>query len=390
MSDPDQTARVESADPLIGKVLGGCQILEKLGQGAMGAVYLGKHIALNRLVAVKILPPEKASNRDARERFIREGRAAAKLEHPNVVQVFDAGEQDSVTFLVMQLIQGRSLGKWLEQRKRLDHGQACQIMREIAKGLAAAHKVGIIHRDVKPDNIMITKEGVVKIADFGLVAVMEAEGDAKRLRPAGTPYYMSPEQWTAQAVDARTDLYSLGVTFYQIVAGQRPFENPNIPALKTLHLTGQPPALHGVQSDVPPEVEAVISKLMEKKPQNRYASALELIKDLDRIREGQEPMAMSKSQNTLECPFCSSLNPVHSRRCSLCGEHLGSSQKIEVVLMEGEFMCTKCSTILQKGCRSCKVCGHPICTRCGVRLAGKDGLCDSCRSSVPSAQRPHR
>ncbi|MBV8880971.1 MAG: serine/threonine protein kinase, partial [Planctomycetaceae bacterium] len=221
---------MEPDDPLIGKELGHCTIQKKLGQGGMGAVYLAHHPGLNKSVAIKVLPGDLAGTPEFRERFIREARLAARLEHPNVVQVHDVGHEQGVHYIAMQYIEGKSVDQILKERKKLSVGEALSTTKRVAAALAAAAKLGIVHRDIKPHNILISKEGVVKVADFGLAKDEDANRSISEPGVVmGTPYYMSPEQAKGENVDHRSDLYSLGATLYHMLTGKRLFDGGGSP-----------------------------------------------------------------------------------------------------------------------------------------------------------------
>ncbi len=272
-------------DPLIGKVLGHCRIERKLGAGGMGAVYLAHHTGLNKPVALKLLPPHVGGNADFIARFQREARLAARLEHPNVVQVFDVGEEQGVHYITMQYVEGKSLEAILKERKKLAVPEALSIVKRVAVALAAAHKLGIVHRDVKPANILLSREGVVKVADFGLAKDRDANRSVSETgHIVGTPYYMSPEQAQGEKVDLRSDLYSLGATFYHMVTGQRAFQGHTPLSIVIKHVSEEPLSPREIDPSIPEGVAAVIARLMRKKPEERYASAEELVRDLDGLK----------------------------------------------------------------------------------------------------------
>ena len=275
------------ADPLIGQVVERCRILSRIGRGGMGLVYLAEHTALKRRVTLKVLPPETARDREYVARFRREAIAAARLEHPNIVQVYDVGEHEGMPFMVRQYVEGMTLAEILEGSKRIEPKEAARVAREVARGLAAAHAQGIIHRDIKPENILVSENGDVRITDFGIALDPETPGTA----PAGgvlvgTPYYLSPEQAEGKKTDARSDLYSLGVTLYATVTGRVPFSGPNVAAVLYKHVHEAPRRPSAVARDVPPYLDDLILKLMAKKPEHRYASAEEAERDLDRFVRG--------------------------------------------------------------------------------------------------------
>jgi len=280
-------------DMFVGKRIGQVQILSKLGEGGMGAVYRGRHLALNKDVAVKIMSPALMGEMHKR-RFLREARAAAKLEHPNIVQVYDAGEFEGYNYITMQFIDGSSLGERVAKSGRVDQLEALRIIRDAARGLAHAHKNGMIHRDIKPDNIMLTKSGQVKVADFGLVKSADVEKDLglSRSMLMGTPHYMAPEQFEGVPPDPRVDIYALGVTFYELVTGKRPFEGRTAFKVMEAHLRKKPPRPEDVVPGIHPEISRIILKMLEKEPDKRYQSMDELITDLNRAEQiltGKKP-----------------------------------------------------------------------------------------------------
>ncbi|MFM2089816.1 MAG: hypothetical protein RLZZ127_305, partial [Planctomycetota bacterium] len=209
-----------ATDPLIGRTLAGVRIEARLGEGAMGVVYRGQHAGLARAVALKVLHPSARGN--AKERFLREGRAAAKVRHTNVVAVHDAGEAGGTAYLIMELVNGHSLGAILDQQQRLDPAVVARLGSGIAEGLAAIHASGVVHRDLKPDNIMLGADQVVKIADMGLAKTLD-DPDLLRLTGSGmvvgTPLYVAPEAIRdPQGITAKADIYSLGATLYHLLA----------------------------------------------------------------------------------------------------------------------------------------------------------------------------
>jgi len=272
-------------DSLIGKEFAHCRLERKLGAGGMGAVYLARHEGLNKPMAVKILPPEFASNPDFIERFMREARLAARLEHPNVVQVHDVGTEHGVYYITMQYVEGRSLDVILKERKKFSVSESVSIVKRVAIALAAAHKLGVVHRDIKPANILLSKDGVIKVADFGLAK----DSDSNRTisgtgQIVGTPYYMSPEQAQGLSVDSRSDLYSLGATLYHMLTGKRPFEAPTPISIVLKHISEEPVPPRRIDPSIPENVCAVLAKMMAKKPEARHATAEELVRELDSLK----------------------------------------------------------------------------------------------------------
>ncbi len=251
-----------------------------LGRGGMGTVYLATHLSLDRLVALKVINPEFAANTDVSQRFAREARLMAKLRHPRAAMIYDAGSMpDGRSFIVMEYVEGKTLAQVIKEQGRLPYQKAVEIAISICDVLSFAHSLGIIHRDLKPANIMLNDEGVF-VLDFGIAKMLESENeDNLGLSMTGTgvlvgsPYYMSPEQCLGQPVEARSDLYGLGILLYESLAGSPPFTDKTISAVVIKHATAEPPSLAELCEDVPLPVIAVINKLLAKSPEDRPATA---------------------------------------------------------------------------------------------------------------------
>ncbi len=254
--------------------LGKYEILGTLGKGAMGVVYDGRDPIIDRRVAIKTIPlpdPDDAEAQDELARFKREAQAAGRLSHPNIVGVFDYGETDKIAFIVMEFVDGTSLKPLLERQERFPPVETVRIMQELLAGLQYSHQRGVVHRDIKPANIMLTKAGVVKIADFG-IARIESSSMTQAGTIMGTPAYMSPEQFMGQTVDQRTDIYSAGVMLYQMLTGERPFEG-SMTAIMHKALNTQPPRPSELSVTAPAGLDAVVATAMAKRPEQRYADA---------------------------------------------------------------------------------------------------------------------
>ena len=273
---------------LTNKTLGDYHVERMLGHGGMGEVYLARQLSLDRAVAFKVLRPELASNPTNMARFEAEARAAAKLNHPNIVHIYAVDEVDGVRYIAMEYVQGTNLREYLQKKGVPDLPLALAIMRQSALAVGAAGEAGLIHRDIKPENLLLTKKGQVKVADFGL---SRATTEEQRLHltqkgtTLGTPMYMSPEQVQGNEVDHRSDLYSLGVTFYHMLAGQPPFRAETAVAMALKHVHETPTSLAVHRPDLPKPLVSLVMKLMAKDPENRYPSAAEMLKDLSRIKE---------------------------------------------------------------------------------------------------------
>ncbi|MBN9121966.1 MAG: protein kinase [Planctomycetes bacterium] len=269
--------------------IGRYRVLKKVGQGGMGAVYLGFDVRLGRRVALKVLLPSQAADPESRERFVREARAAAMVRSDHVVTIFDVGEERGVPFIAMEYLVGYPLDQYLRATGELPLAQVLRVARETVLGLAAAHELGLIHRDIKPGNVWLeAPHGRVKILDFGLA---RAQNDETHITTSGlvvgTPAYMSPEQARGLKLDGRSDLFSLGVVFYRLVTGKMPFDGSTTMAILTSLAVDDPVLARRLNPDLPPALEAVINKLLAKKPDDRYQTAWELLaalRDADRPR----------------------------------------------------------------------------------------------------------
>lgn len=271
----------------------GYQILSKLGAGAMAAVFKARQISLDRIVAIKVLPKRMSENKEFVDRFYKEGKAAAKLNHPNIVGAVDVGEANGFHYFVMEYVEGQTVFDKLDKGQRYSEKDALNIVIQVCRALAHAHKAGFIHRDVKPKNIMITPDGVAKLADMGLARetsdVEAAQAEAGKAY--GTPYYISPEQIRGELdVDQRADIYSLGATFYHMVTGQVPFDAPTPSAVMHKHLKEDLIPPDHLNPSLTAGVGEVIEVSMAKRRRNRYQSAEEMLTDLERVAAGEPPL----------------------------------------------------------------------------------------------------
>jgi len=286
---------VEQRSALIGKRLGHYVVLQQLGSGGMGEVYVAEDTKLDRRVALKVLRPEVAESPDRRARFQREAKATAALNHPNIVHLYSVEESDGLLFITMELVQGRSLRELLNAGAPLALARTLAFASQMGEGLACAHAAGILHRDLKPGNVMITADDRVKILDFGLAKLFTPaspwETEAATLAPEGsstemtfgTAAYMSPEQALGKTLDPRTDVFALGVVLFEMATGRAPFEGDTLAAIFDQLLNRRPPSLQALNPELPAFLVAVIDKALEKDPERRYRSANELLQDLRRV-----------------------------------------------------------------------------------------------------------
>jgi serine/threonine-protein kinase len=283
---------------LTGLTLGDFEVERLLGRGGMGEVYLARQSSLNRPVALKVLRPDLLTKPTYLSRFEAEATMVAKLSHPNIVHIYTLGCVEGIRFIAMEYVSGTNLRDYIARKGALELPLALSIMRQAGVAVGTAGELGLIHRDIKPENLLLTRKGQVKIADFGLCRDQDA--DALSLTQSGvtlgTPLYMSPEQAQGHALDHRSDLYSLGVTFYHMLAGEPPFRAETPLALALKHVKDTPASLAVHRPDLPPDLVALVMKLMEKDPDQRYQSAAEMLRDVARIRGSLATMAVTASE----------------------------------------------------------------------------------------------
>ena len=276
----------------------------EIGRGGMGIVYRAKDRRLKRQVAIKLLPPELAFRSEIKSRFLREAETAAQLSHPNIVPIYTVDEQEQLVFFVMAYIDGDNLAKRLHERGVLTIDETRKILREVADALAYAHERGVVHRDIKPDNILLdVKSGRPMVTDFGIARAMDSDGDSRLTATGmaiGTPAYMSPEQAAGEReIDGRSDLYSLGILGYQMLTGEPPFTASSTPAMLVKHISERPIPVDQRRSDVPPDLARSVMMLLEKEPANRFPTASALVAALD-TREAPPPRTSNASRTSAE------------------------------------------------------------------------------------------
>ena len=263
------------------RVLAGRYELEKIiGEGGMATVWRARDSRLDRPVAVKLMAEQMSNDPEFRARFLQEARAAASFSHPNVVDVLDYGDEDGIPYMVMELVDGEDLRTRLGREGRLDPNEVARIGAGVARGLSVAHRRGLIHRDIKPANILIDADGTPKVTDFGIVRALGAATQTKAGTTLGSVHYLSPEQVQGANVDARSDIYSLGVVLYEAATGERPFDNDAPAAIAVRRLSEAPRPPHAVEPSLPQWLSAVIERAMQRDPERRYRTASELEHDL--------------------------------------------------------------------------------------------------------------
>jgi serine/threonine-protein kinase len=267
--------------------LGRYEIISELGQGAMGVVYKATDPLIDRIVAIKTINLGLAlDEKDEYEgRFYQEAKAAGRLSHPNIVTIFDLGKSEDVAYIAMEFLQGKELREILDDAEAMPVGRILDIVSQVALGLAYAHEHGIVHRDVKPSNIMVSSEGHVKITDFGIARMESASVRTQTGMVLGSPKYMSPEQVLGKLIDQRSDIFSLGVVLYEILAGRPPFSGENVNAIMYQILNNIPPPPGSVNSNVPDMLNFIVAKALAKGQDDRYQNANDLAHDLRSCRE---------------------------------------------------------------------------------------------------------
>ena len=277
-------------DQYIGKMLENrYEILECIGIGGMAMVYKSRDHRLNRLVAIKILKPELASDAEFRRRFHDESQAVAMLSHVNIVAIYDVSRSDELDYIVMELVDGMTLKQYMKKRGTpLSWREALHFITQIVRALGHAHSRGIIHRDIKPQNIMVLRDGSVKVTDFGIARVASAAQATLTQEALGSVHYISPEQARGSHIDGRSDLYSAGVVLYEMLTGRLPFEGETPVSVAIQHINSIPIPPRDLNPDIPSALEAITLKAMSPKAENRYASADEMLADLEEFRKNPD------------------------------------------------------------------------------------------------------
>jgi len=274
--DQAQRLRAEEQKFETERTVAGYQLIERIGSGSMGTVYKATQLSLQRTVAIKILSPHLARDPAYVERFLREARAVARLSHPNVISGIDVGEAEGVRYFVMEYASGLTVQRLIDRGGPMDESRVARVALQIARALEHAHEAGLVHRDVKPDNILITGDGVAKLCDLGLAKDRPEAGVSM-----GTPHYISPEQAEGLAdVDIRADLYSFGATLFHMLAGRPPFEG-RAAVVMAKHVKEEPPALRSLAPDASEGIEKIVAKLLRKRRNERFQSPKELIGALE-------------------------------------------------------------------------------------------------------------
>ncbi len=285
------------------------ELVEQVGEGGMALVFRALDRRLNRNVAVKIMRDEMAADEEFKRRFCAESQAVAMLSHPNIVAVYDVSHNDKIEYIVMELIDGITLKQYMDRRGILSWKEAVHFSKQIARALGHAHERGIIHRDIKPQNIMLLRDGTIKVADFG-IASLESELHESDGQAIGSIHYIAPEQARGELPDARSDIYSLGVVMYEMMTGKVPYTGDSLGEIAVKHMNAAPTPIHEINKDLPGVLEEIIMRAMAANLQDRYQTAAELADDLEALsRESEEDIEAADKEETLSVP---DVKPVRS------------------------------------------------------------------------------
>ena len=381
-------------DDLIGEMLGHYRILAPLGQGGMARVYRAHQENLDREVAVKVLPPWYATDRNFVERFNQEARVVARLSHANIVMVHDAGEQKGHIYIVMQLVDGGTLKQLLDQfqaeDKTMDVAEANRVFKQLASALSYAHEQGIIHRDVKPVNVLMDRSGRPILSDFGIAKVLASTRE-QLTRPGtgvGTPEYMSPEQCRGEAVDGRSDIYSLGVMLFEALTGRTPFQGDNYPALVHSHIYELPPRPSSLNPAITPAIEQVILKTLMKEPVRRFQQVSEMADALESAVMHTYPPDMASYLGDRYAQ-----RPGDALRGMASTVAQGGFMQAPVQAPAGNpyagplalYVCPNCQQLNKPQVRFCTKCGFPLklCPSCGSQNHVGNRFCSKCGQVLP-------
>jgi len=268
----------------VGRILGKCQLLELIARGGMGSVYVAKHLFLHRMVTVKLLKWTFSDLLDrSMEAFETGAQALARLNHPNIATIYDIDEEDGRPYVVMEFVDGQDVAGILKKKGAFRPSTAVAIARDVARALEHAHAHGVIHRDIKPSNILISKKGQVKVIDFGLAVQVANPREAETLYVEGTPHYLSPEQAQGRPVDGRSDVYSLGITLYEMLCGGRPFEGATESSVMRKHLDPERPSLPVRDTGSAAPLAKILNRMLALRPADRYQTARAVIDELGRF-----------------------------------------------------------------------------------------------------------
>jgi serine/threonine protein kinase len=387
---------VEQRDELIGTYLGGVKVLALIGQGGMSRVYHGYQEHLDRDVALKVLPPYYITDTSFIDRFQIEARALARLQHPNIVVLYDGGRQGQWLYLVMELIHGKNLRQRMQQSMTIN--EAVHIIKDVAEALTFAHEQGVIHRDVKPVNVLLDETKATPfpravLSDFGIAKILQGSAQVTRTGTGiGTPEYMAPEQCKGSVVDARTDIYSLGIMLYEMLCGRPPFVAEEYTAVAHSQIYDAPPPPMVFNPRITISVQDVIMKALQKRPEQRFSNARDMAKALEDAVARSPRNTLASRPIIIECPRCQTENPAGMNFCRSCGVNLRGGPPAPLAPSLGITLppvtCLSCGSSNPGVNRFCNRCGARlstiICANCGRANPQGQGICLSC--NMPLSQ----
>ncbi len=400
----EATAPNPAPDDLVGVTFGHCLIEELLGEGGMARVYRARQENLDRNVAIKVLPLYYAADPAFVERFQLEAKAMAKLSHPNIVTIHDAGEERGRLFIIMEYIAGGNLKD--RMTPMLPLSETTRVIRDVASALSYAHERHIVHRDVKPVNVLVDTNNRIVLSDFGIAKVLASSNAVTRTGAGvGTPEYMSPEQCRGTHVDGRSDIYALGIMLYEMLTGRTPFEADNYTALAHSHIYEPVPPPSRFNPRISPAVQAVVMKALEKDPSNRFQHATDMAQTLEMAVAAQMPIGPGNERPASggrvpepvgalkTCERCGAPNSAQQRFCSKCGTQLRSGPTAGPAVAptvggapEGQVGCPHCRQLNRATNHFCTRCGQPLiaavagstCRSCGTQNAPGTRFCTRC------------
>jgi hypothetical protein len=366
-------AELPAKEALLGQEFGGCEIRDVGERDALSVTCRAQQVSLNRPATLKIYPLSKLLLPVIRQTVVA-ARRMASLSHPCIAPIYKVGVRDSLLFVALPLAE-RTLKDHLASRP-IDPPGALAILKQIAEGVRFAHNEGLLHGNLRPENILVDAQGQCKIFNFG--APVDDSVDSQ--------FYWPPERWLAKEVDGRGDLYSLGLIFYQMLCGFRPFEVREPDKLMFAHVNLTPSAPYQVRSTIPRGLSAIAMKLLEKDPESRYPTGKDLMDDITRYEANLSVRAHQERQKTVLCKLCETENAVDEVYCTFCKEPLsGRRPTVRVGQRSDEFQCDVCKRFIVRGAAACGNCMSPVCTRCrtGTRSDSARGFCPRCEAEVP-------